>query len=263
MQKKLYFLNEEEKNRILNLHESRTKRQYLVEQESKTSYGKPELGTSNLGTKLDLSFKSVDDINKSGLLTPRQKDVETIRLKCNQNLYGGSVNNDAIKRQLPFFKKNFIGRSFWFTDAGLEDVQYELKKLGNMPSFCGLNKEFSNLTSGEDLLSKMNKGVYTNAAFDKYIISTLKDLEKNPTVTDTKIETDPETGTQNDTLMGDVVKKHKEKLATQSKKKDYGMGVVQPKLKGNVKELLAKAGIQGEELNQSTINQLYKFLEGK
>jgi hypothetical protein len=29
--KKLYFLNEEEKNRILNLHESATKRQYLSE----------------------------------------------------------------------------------------------------------------------------------------------------------------------------------------------------------------------------------------
>jgi hypothetical protein len=31
--KKLYFLNEEEKNRILNLHESATKRQYLSEQQ--------------------------------------------------------------------------------------------------------------------------------------------------------------------------------------------------------------------------------------
>ena len=30
MQKRLYFLNEEERNRILNLHESRTKKQYLV-----------------------------------------------------------------------------------------------------------------------------------------------------------------------------------------------------------------------------------------
>jgi hypothetical protein len=30
--KKLYFLDEEEKNRILNLHESATKRQYLSEQ---------------------------------------------------------------------------------------------------------------------------------------------------------------------------------------------------------------------------------------
>ncbi len=34
--KKLYFLNEEEKNRILNLHENATKRQYLSEQQKPT-----------------------------------------------------------------------------------------------------------------------------------------------------------------------------------------------------------------------------------
>ena len=34
--KKLYFLDEEEKNRILNLHESAAKRQYLGEQTKPT-----------------------------------------------------------------------------------------------------------------------------------------------------------------------------------------------------------------------------------
>ena len=34
MQKKLYFLNEEEKNRILNLHETRTKKQYLLNEQT-------------------------------------------------------------------------------------------------------------------------------------------------------------------------------------------------------------------------------------
>jgi hypothetical protein len=33
--KKLYFLNEEESNRILNLHKDATKRQYLKEEEDK------------------------------------------------------------------------------------------------------------------------------------------------------------------------------------------------------------------------------------
>ena len=45
--KKLYFLNEEEKNRILNLHESATKRQYLGEQKN-SSFG---------------GFPTADDIN--------------------------------------------------------------------------------------------------------------------------------------------------------------------------------------------------------
>ena len=39
--KKLYFLDEEEKNRILNLHESATKRQYLSEQISQGQPGDP------------------------------------------------------------------------------------------------------------------------------------------------------------------------------------------------------------------------------
>jgi hypothetical protein len=36
--KKLYFLDEEEKNRILNIHEGATKRQYLNEAESTDQY---------------------------------------------------------------------------------------------------------------------------------------------------------------------------------------------------------------------------------
>jgi hypothetical protein len=40
MDKKLYFLNEEEKNRILNLHEERTKKQYLLLEMTKEERGK-------------------------------------------------------------------------------------------------------------------------------------------------------------------------------------------------------------------------------
>jgi hypothetical protein len=40
MQKKLYFLNEEEKNRILNLHQSRTKSQYLLSEQMYDFAGK-------------------------------------------------------------------------------------------------------------------------------------------------------------------------------------------------------------------------------
>lgn len=46
MQKKLYFLDEEEKNRILNLHESRTKKQYLISEQT----------TSNLQTKWNIAI---------------------------------------------------------------------------------------------------------------------------------------------------------------------------------------------------------------
>lgn len=43
---------------------------------------------------------------------------------------------------------------------------------------------------------------------------------------------------------------------------DTGFGRVLPAQQARIKELLSKAGISGEELNQTTINQLYKFLQG-
>ena len=42
--KKLYFLDEEEKNRILNLHESATKRQYLSEQAASSEWSPDPTG---------------------------------------------------------------------------------------------------------------------------------------------------------------------------------------------------------------------------
>ena len=41
MNKKLYFLDEDEKNRILNLHESRTKKQYLLSEQTIPSMFQP------------------------------------------------------------------------------------------------------------------------------------------------------------------------------------------------------------------------------
>jgi len=50
--KKLYFLNEEEKQRILNIHESATKRQYLSEQETSPFGNAPSIDDINpLSTK--------------------------------------------------------------------------------------------------------------------------------------------------------------------------------------------------------------------
>jgi hypothetical protein len=49
--KKLYFLDEEEKNRILNLHESATKRQYLGEQEDSSFGGFPTADINPLSPK--------------------------------------------------------------------------------------------------------------------------------------------------------------------------------------------------------------------
>jgi hypothetical protein len=74
MQKKLYFLNEEEKNRILNLHESRTKKQYLIiEQEvaQSTLYKqKNEIAWDKFLKNIKNSLKGYCEKNQSGKVDP-------------------------------------------------------------------------------------------------------------------------------------------------------------------------------------------------
>ena len=70
MQKKLYFLDEQEKNRILNLHESRTKKHYLInETESKTQ---AEIDAkSNPALKKTLDSKKAKQTHETKLYTNR------------------------------------------------------------------------------------------------------------------------------------------------------------------------------------------------
>jgi len=96
--KKLYFLNEEEKNRILNLHESATKRQYLNEQKDTENI---EQKMKALGAKIsvDLSTRLV----KVGLNSVRQKVAGVIFCSVKNgvitadNEYKGKKWDDFVK----------------------------------------------------------------------------------------------------------------------------------------------------------------------
>lgn len=75
MNKKLYFLNEDEKNRILNLHESATKKQYLL--------GEAKLTNNTYGISDDAVLKILqfsDDNKKkfsgSLLFQPQQQEID-------------------------------------------------------------------------------------------------------------------------------------------------------------------------------------------
>ena len=111
--KKLYFLDEEEKNRILNLHESATKRQYLGEQpDSKldTPANKTILANANKSQgELD---KAIADPAKKG---ERIKNIS--RIVC-------SLNGDKITTKGSQFKGtswvDFISR---FKISAAEEAQ--------------------------------------------------------------------------------------------------------------------------------------------
>lgn len=70
MQKKLYFLDEDEKNRILNLHESATKKQYLLGEEQKTSSFDPLAKVKSTFTDIE---RQVGEVPK-GILTKTELD---------------------------------------------------------------------------------------------------------------------------------------------------------------------------------------------
>jgi hypothetical protein len=70
--KKLYFLDEEEKNRILNLHESATKRQYLGEQTTTTSSDDIQKTMKDLGVDQQV----INQVNSIPNLTAGGKTID-------------------------------------------------------------------------------------------------------------------------------------------------------------------------------------------
>ena len=83
--KKLYFLNEEEKQRILNIHESATKNQYLSEQSviGAPNYGtidnRPSAPTKNVGLERDKNWDTLYSCvkNQPGAKSGKMKDGST------------------------------------------------------------------------------------------------------------------------------------------------------------------------------------------
>jgi hypothetical protein len=96
--KKLYFLNEEEKNRILNLHESATKRQYLGE-EPLGPVKVPEVGPKREGVARDINWTGIY------ACVTKAKDVVKARpLKDGSTSYilnGYVYYNNGFKRKQP------------------------------------------------------------------------------------------------------------------------------------------------------------------
>jgi hypothetical protein len=95
--KKLYFLDEEEKNRILNLHESATKRQYLSEQPLgpvKT----PEVGPKREGVTRDANWNGIYACVKKtkGAVASTLSDKSTAYI-----LNGYVYYNNGMKRKQP------------------------------------------------------------------------------------------------------------------------------------------------------------------
>lgn len=112
MIKNIFEVNNEEKNRILNLHESATKRQYLSEDEntstttmttwpwdSKTKQvqggGNPNYASFFVGL-VDNNVQGIDEVIKNNRRLVRLKD-EVNRLVTNRSMIDNSILNELQK----------------------------------------------------------------------------------------------------------------------------------------------------------------------
>jgi hypothetical protein len=337
MQKKLYFLNEEEKNRILNLHESRTKKQYLINEIS------PVIGL------VQSYFTEPKDI-EGKLFFNRQERAKKLDEVCTKKNLGAQENEKSKVFITWFNNQNSQNKSAYEKNNAWEKLPNILSKFNTTDEFCRLHSDIrDNQLVTTDAKKRLGKTtgiagwLYQNISYQdswiRYFEEPLKNVLKSAGMetldsaqstiqaddetdkdwTDTKFSCALNLSSINPTTIkgnndkwvkrttssgtieyfsntglfftkyqnGDVLPSGKDEfftftcvdgkplsnrtIKTVSKSEtpnsqvgstDYsvGPGVVQQKLKSQIPDLLKKANISGSEINQDTINQLYKLL---
>jgi len=232
MDRNIFHIESEEKKRILLLHETSTKKQYLIREEpSNLTYGTPNVATPSSGVKLD--FKSVEEVeNMKTMLGPGLYELMKIRAKCQNSQYTGSVDESKVNEKLDYFVDNFWNRYSWFSNKELEAVSDNIKSLGNMPTFCKLNERFKSQNSRKsDLLIRFHKSVMNSDSLYKYLINPLMDLEKGITASDfinssfnkimnKDINPDP-VPDKKPSLLDPILKKHNEMLSKKTGENEW------------------------------------------
>ena len=315
MQKKLYFLNEEEKNRILNLHESRTKKQYLINEQSLTDWEtKLWNNKKNRAETLDNKCKAYPmefigspivkeihpEINRQDW-EPFRKSLEKIKdIKeycqiSNSLIKGGMIDDKPFKSRkntLGSGLANYIYNKVAYPSSWIKYFEEPLKNVLKSAGMETLDSSQSTIQADDET----NKD-WTDVKFSCVLkLSSIKDTGiegssdkwKKRTFSDGRIEYFSNTGLFFiEYPNGDVHPPNKNEFFTftcvngkpvgsrttimfdksetpnsQVGSTDYsvGPGVVQQKLKSQIPDLLKKANISGSEINQDTINQLYKLL---
>ena len=152
--KKLYFLNEEEKNRILNLHENATKRQYLSEQQKPTQ---AELDKREARWKTDLKCVPI----QPGAIKTVRADKTT-----SYDINGIRYFNDGIKitsdkKRAPYSCATEFKTGVSTEDKAKKAQQYKQQIITKtsditkqIQKLLGINPETGVMDSG--LLQKIN-----------------------------------------------------------------------------------------------------------
>ena len=156
MQKKLYFLDEQEKNRIIELHESRTQKQYLLNEAStRENFNKKINDICNAGT-----------YGTGNLSTAEVQKISDTLSNTYLRLNSGYMNNNSLNRMTQLISGTKL-----------------------ISNFCLVLKKF-NETTQRSLMYEFDRFIYNTTAWDLAVRMPLDNLIKNSDEFKQKSDTD-------------------------------------------------------------------------
>jgi hypothetical protein len=181
--KKLYFLDESEKERILKLHESHTKKQYLM-QEQATYYDALSQGTlgstlrgAGAGAQMGM-FAGVPGMIIGGTVggligalyssNDRPTFNGNIRELCTANKVGPAINSDKLDDIAKNLNNlinttNYLGGGY-ATDDSAKKIAEQLGSIASIPDLCGVIQNYKEIYN-KDLMSVLSDEFYKSEAW--------------------------------------------------------------------------------------------------
>lgn len=162
--KKLYFLDEDEKNRILNLHESATKKQYLKEDDTMV----PELDEADGGAVM------------TGLLLGGVVGAAAVMIKGAGGSYAGVSKIFQACKTKGMGKSTMAGGTLdqiadeiynSVDGAGTDEdmLKAALSKIATVPDLCAVNKRYAQNYPGSDLFGDLDGDIDSDGEWNKYV----------------------------------------------------------------------------------------------
>jgi len=183
--KKLYYLDEEEKNRILNLHESSTRKQYLMN-EGQTGddirsgaaagalYGAAAGATLGVvgaipGAVIGTAIGAISALFNTTARPDFKKQITDV---CNSGKLGQPIDSNQLDTISATLKKLIetrnimgVGRA---TQASQTGIKNQLSQIKTIPDFCQLIQRYRE-NYNADLLDKLSGEFYSDNAWNEYV----------------------------------------------------------------------------------------------
>jgi hypothetical protein len=175
MKKPLYYLDEYEKNRILEMHKTSTKKQYITENKKvlNEAFWLWALGITGVAAGAGYVWKNWGTI--MGNVT--EEKFLKLNTACDKPEVSSQKTYNTSQQHVSFakeFRKAFDwGETYSFgIDVGTDNelVTSTLSSIKSMADYCKVRKEFKKLY-GKDLGSEMNDEIDKN--FDKIVMDAL------------------------------------------------------------------------------------------